>query len=217
MKNNCRTNFQKAIDFIFFPLRALFLFETDRLGLSSLRTERFDYVCREVVGRCLDVGCGKHNLFVTKFLAGNGIGIDVYPYEGLTEKNILEDITFFPFENESFETITFIANLNHIPESLRDRELSEAWRCLKPKGNVIITMGNPIAELLVHKLVSAYDKLFETSYDVDSIRGMASDESYFLFDSEIKSRLTTVGFKRLQKKIFWTQWGLNHLIMAWKV
>jgi hypothetical protein len=51
-----RSGFQKIIDFISFPLRAITLFHYDRFSLSSRATERFDYVAREVTGRCLDVG-----------------------------------------------------------------------------------------------------------------------------------------------------------------
>ncbi len=70
---------QKLKDFVSFPVRAVTLFHDDRWGLSSLATERFDYVRREVQGYCLDVGCGRHNRFVTEHLGGNGVGIDVFP------------------------------------------------------------------------------------------------------------------------------------------
>src|SRR5690349_20837461 len=85
-------------DFLTFPLRALTLFEDDKWGLSALRSERFDYVAREVRGYCLDVGCGRHNWFITHYLGGNGVGIDVFAYEGLSSAHLVEDITQFPFE-----------------------------------------------------------------------------------------------------------------------
>jgi SAM-dependent methyltransferase len=211
-----RSKKQKLIDFAAFPLRALTLFYTDRWGLSSLASERFDYVANEVVGYCLDVGCGRHNRFVKEFLGGNGTGIDVYPYEGLTEEHIVEDPSHFPFEDASFDSVTFIANINHIPESLRDIELAEAFRCLRPGGNVIVTMGNPVAEVLVHKLVALYDRLFGTDLDMDSERGMHEEEEYFLTDSEIITRLRRAGFTDISKKYFVTQWYLNHLFVGWK-
>ena len=167
-----RTVSQRIYDFLSFPLRALTLFENDKCGLSSLVSERFDYVSREVTGYCLDVGCGRYNKFITENLNGNGKGIDVYPYEGLSEENIVEDISHFPFESCSFDSVVFIANLNHVPKSLRDIELSEAYRCLKTGGNIIVTMGNPLAEILVHKVIALYDRIFGTNYDVDSERGM---------------------------------------------
>lgn len=207
---------QKLVDFLTFPLRALTLFEQDRWGLSSLATERYDYVAREARGYTLDVGCGRYNRFVREFLGNNGKGIDVFPYEGLTEENLVEDITHFPFSDATFDSVTFIANLNHVPRSARDQELGEAYRCLKPGGNIVVTMGNPLAEILVHRVVALYDRLFGTRYDVDSERGMSEEEEYYLLDSEIRARLARAGFRNLSKKYFWTQWGLNHLIVGWK-
>ncbi len=207
---------QKWVDFFTFWLRALVLIEKDRWGMTSLASERYYYASEKVRGTCLDVGCGKGNRFVNEFLGGRGKGIDVYPYEGLTQENLVEDISHFPFANESFDSVTFIANINHVPESLRDLELAEAYRCLKPGGNIIITMGNPAAEILAHKVVWLYDKFLGTDFDVDSERGMDEEEAYFLRDGEIKLRLGRAGFTGIAKKYFVTQWFLNHLFVGWK-
>lgn len=111
--------------------------------MSAIARDRFDYVAREVRGHCLDIGCGPRNRFVREYLDGDGVGVDVFPYEGLEPEQILEDMTKLPFADGSFDTVTFLANFNHIPEPLRDAELAEAMRVLRPRGNVIITMGNP--------------------------------------------------------------------------
>jgi SAM-dependent methyltransferase len=212
-----RSVFQNLKDSLTFPVRAFaFYGGIDRWGLSSLATERFDYVAREVRGHCLDVGCGRYNRFVNDFLDGNGKGIDVYPHEGLTEDNILDDPTRFPFPDESFDSVTFIATLNHVPSSLRDAELAEAYRCLKPGGNIAVTMGNPIAEVLVHKIIALHDRVRGTRFDIDAERGMHEDEALYLRDSEIRERLRRAGFEEIAKRYFWTQWGLNHLFVAWK-
>lgn len=216
MDTKRRSFFQRLKDFLTFPLRAFTMFENDRCGLLSLASERFDYVSREVIGYCLDVGCGRNNRFIVEYLKGNGKGIDVYPYEGLSEENIVEDISHFPFDTCTFDSVTFIANLNHVPKSLRDIELAEAYRCLKHGGNIIITMGNPLAEILVHKVVAFYDRIFGTKYDMDSERGMHEEEEYYLTDSEIVERLEKAGFVDIKKKYFWTQWMLNHLFVARK-
>ncbi|MBC8468068.1 MAG: class I SAM-dependent methyltransferase [Planctomycetes bacterium] len=211
-----RTPSQKIADFISFPLRAFTLFEKDKWGLSSLASERFYYAAEKVCGYCLDVGCGKWNRFVTEFLNGNGKGIDVYGYEGLTEENIVEDISHFPFEDQVFNSVTFLANLNHVPRSMRDIELAEAYRCLKPGGNIVVTMGNPFAEILVHKVIWFYDKYLGSNVDMDSERGMHEEEEYYLLDREIKRRLSNAGFNDIRKKYFWTQWCLNHMLIACK-
>jgi SAM-dependent methyltransferase len=212
-----RTQFQKIVDFITFPIRAFLLFQNDKAGLSSLASERFDYVANEVIGHCLDVGCGRHNRFINQYLDGHGKGIDIFPYDGLTEENIVKDITHFPFRDEDFTTVTFIANINHIPEKDRDQELSEAYRVLKQEGKIILTMGNPLAEILAHKVVKLYDRLFKTNFDLDTERGMEEGEAYYLLDSEIIDRLKRAGFKNIIKKYFITQWGLNHLFTGRKI
>jgi SAM-dependent methyltransferase len=213
---NLRGPFQNVLDFVAFPLRALTMFHEDRWGLSSLASERFDYVAREVTGYCLDVGCGRHNRFVAEYLGGHGRGIDLFPYEGLTEENLVKDLTHLPFEDRSFDTVTFIANLNHCPRSLRDTELGEAFRVLRPGGRIVVTMGNPVAEILVHQLVHLYDTVLKTNVDMDTERGMDDEEEYYLTDSEIRGRLRQAGFTNCRKKYFLTQWGLNHLFTAEK-
>jgi ubiquinone/menaquinone biosynthesis C-methylase UbiE len=211
-----RSNSQKVKDFVTFPLRALTLFHNDRWGFSSLASERFDYVSAEVKGYCLDVGCGLGNRFVKEYLSGHGKGIDIFPYEGLTEENIVADLSHFPFAEESFDAVTFIANLNHVPEFQRDLELAEARRVLKPGGNIILTMGLPIVELLIHRLVWFYDYCLGMRVDMDSERGMKEGESCFLPDSEIRERLERAGFKKVVRKRFKTQWGLNSLYVGIK-
>ena len=211
-----RNGLQLAADFLTFPLRALVLYGPDRLGLSAISSERYDYAAREVIGYCLDIGCGRYNRFVTQYLGGNGIGIDVFPYAGLGPEQLVEDLTEFPFANDHFDSVSFIASLNHIPEGHRDAELREAFRVLRPGGNVTVTMGNPAAEILVHKLLNFYDRVLGTSFDVDGERGLEVDEAYYLSDEEIRDRLAGAGFERLKKRRFLTQWGLNHLFVGWK-
>jgi SAM-dependent methyltransferase len=213
-ENMKRGKSQRVLDFFTFPLRALTLFHDDRWGLSSLASERFDYVAGEVEGYCLDVGCGRHNRFVTEYLNGNGRGIDLFPYEGLTAENLVEDLTHLPFPDETFDGVTFIANINHCPRSKRDIELKEAFRVLKTGGRIVVTMGNPVAELLVHKLVWTYDRIFKSNLDMDTERGMDEEEEYYLTDSEIRGRLRLAGFVNCRKKYFATQWALNHLFIA---
>lgn len=211
-----RSPLQEVIDTVTFPLRALAFFHRDRWGLSSLATERFDYVAREARGFRLDVCCGRHDRFVREFLGGRGRGIDVFPYEGLATDQVLPDLNRFPFPDASFAAVTFIANLNHVPAPLRDAELAEAWRCLEPGGNIVVTMGNPLSEVLVHWLVGLHDRVLGTRIDVDGERGMGKGEAYYLTDTEITDRLHRAGLRGVTKRSFVTQWGLNHLLVGWK-
>lgn len=212
-----RSGKQKVVDFITFPLRAITLFYTDKWGLSAQSTERYDYVSQEVRGYCLDIGCGPNNRFIKEFLNNEGIGIDVFKYEGLEDQNIVKDMTHLPYDNNVFDSVTFLANINHVPKDQRDSELAEAYRVLKPSGNIIITMGNPLAEMIVHKVIALHDYVFKSKQDVDSERGMEEGEEYYLTDKEIMDRLTKAGFSNIKKRFFVTQWGLNHLFTAFKL
>jgi len=166
--------------------------------------------------RCLDIGCGRYNRFVKTFKKKKGVGIDVYPYEGLSEEEVVEDLASFPFPDGSFDSVTFIANLNHVPAGDRDRELREAFRCLKDGGNIVITMGNPLAEIVIHWLARFSDRFLGTRVDLDGERGMDEEEDYYLTDREIINRLDQAGFTDTRKKYFITQWGLNHIFIGWK-
>jgi SAM-dependent methyltransferase len=212
-----RSWIQKIIDFVAFPFRAMLLHDgVDRWGLTSLASERYLYVCRHVRGYCLDVGCGPYNRLVTQFLSGGGKGIDVYPYPGLTQENVVLDISSFPFADASFASVTFVANFNHVPKPLRERELAESLRVLEPGGNIIITMGRPWVEILVHNLVALYDRWLGTKLDIDSERGMSEEEDYYVARQEIMKRLLSVGFRNIERRFFWTQWALNQLFVGWK-
>jgi SAM-dependent methyltransferase len=207
---------QKALDFIAFPIRAFTLFHQSGFGLTSLADERFDFVASESRGRTLDIGCGRENRFIAHFLKGHGRGIDLFAYDGLTPDHLVPDLTKLPFPDASFDTVTFIANINHCPEPDRDKELAEAFRVLRPGGRIIVTMGHPLAELAVHKVVWVYDKLLGTKVDMDTERGMEEEEAYYLTDREIVERLARAGFTRVRKRYFWTQWFLNHMFIGLK-
>lgn len=211
-----RSRLQKTFDCVTFPIRAITLFHEDRWGLSSLASERFEYVAREATGYCLDIGCGRHNRFINEYLDGFGRGIDVFPYDGLTAEHLVDDLTQLEFGDSSFDTVTFIACLNHCPRPQRDAELSEALRVLKPHGKIIITMGNPLAEMLVHAVVWLYDRFLATRVDMDSERGMDDDEDYYLTNRETRGLLERAGFVNCRRKRFLTQWGLNALYVAEK-
>jgi ubiquinone/menaquinone biosynthesis C-methylase UbiE len=215
-----RSVVKKVVDTITFPLRASFAMgrtEYRLFGLSSFSDERYDYVARMVRGYCLDIGCG-YNRFIKEYCSNNGIGIDIFPYEGIEKEHVLKDLTRLPFADNTFDTVTFIANINHVPKNDRDRELGEAYRCLKLGGNIIITNGNPIAEFLVHNMgFLYYNVIYYGLLHKPNIPGHAEgDDQLFLSDNEIYGRLKKLGFKNIRTKHFTTQLFLNHMIIAEK-
>ena len=111
--------------------------------MDLLEDQRINVVMPYIKGKLLDIGCGYNNL-VKKY--GNGIGVDVYPWRGVDM--VAKKTSSSPFENSSFDTITFLACLNHIP--YRRDALKEARRLLKPDGTLLITMISPFFGKMAH-------------------------------------------------------------------
>ncbi len=55
--------YSKAVNFLALPIRLVFSHETvNRLGLRSLRDERYDIIKKHLNGRLIDIGCGNNEL-----------------------------------------------------------------------------------------------------------------------------------------------------------
>lgn len=193
---------QEIKDFITAPLRLTVLPDdvATRLGLTSLEEERIRAVLPYIRGRLLDIGAGRNRL-VQRY--GNGIGVDVYDWGG--GALIVEDSSNLPFPDESFDTVTFLASLNHIP--YRKAVLKEAYRLLRPGGRVIVTMIDPLLGWIGHKLFWWYDR-------DQHERGIAPGEVWGLWPREVKELLTQAGFEVCLHKRF--VYGLNNLFVARK-
>lgn len=120
-----------------------------RLGWTSLEEERLRAVLPELRGRLLDVGAGRNTL-VRRYdeLGGEGVGVDVHDWGG--GALVVEDSSHLPFADASFDTVTFVACLNHIPD--RAGALREAHRVLRPGGRVVATMIDPVLGEVGHRL-----------------------------------------------------------------
>jgi len=140
-----------------------------------------------------------------------GVGIDIYPYESVTE--IVENMTNIPYGDESFDTITLIAVGGHIPRSIRIAEFMEFAHLLRNGGRLIMTEGEPITQFIAHKWYSIYFRL-QGKMDVDSERGMEHDEEYCMSRDEILSYLNQPPLKYSRRKRF--MWGLNNVYFAEK-
>jgi SAM-dependent methyltransferase len=207
-----RSGFGKVIDAITFPIRALFMIDDGKFGLSSLREERMRAVAPFCAGRVLDIGCGPGNIFIKEYIGvENGVGIDVFPYDGV--ENVIEDMVNLPFDDCSFDTVTLIAVGGHIPKSKRAAEFEEFARVLKAGGLLVMTEGEPITQLLLHKWASFYFSL-QGELDMDSERGMEEEEEYCMPREELLSYLNTPPLKLVKRKRF--MWGLNNVYLAEK-
>ncbi|NEQ64713.1 MAG: class I SAM-dependent methyltransferase [Symploca sp. SIO2D2] len=135
---NDKSLLQRTWDFLGIPFRLIFFDQKwlPYFGWTTLEEERLKAVLPYIKGRLLDIGAGSNNL-VKRY--GKGFGVDVHDWGGGVI--VVEDTSHLPFDEQSFDTITFIACLNHIP--YRQAVLEEARRLLKPDGQLIITMINP--------------------------------------------------------------------------
>ena len=170
-----------------------------KCGWSSFEEERLRAVLPCIRGRLLDVGAGTNTL--VKLYPGEGEGVDVFDFGG--GARIVEDTSKLPYASESFDTITFVACLNHIP--YRDAALKEAWRLLRPGGRVVATMINRFLGEIGHKI---------WWYSEDKERGMLPGETGGLNPAEMQQLFTQAGFVNLQASQF--VYGLNGLFVAEK-
>jgi SAM-dependent methyltransferase len=130
---------RKIWDFIGIPFR-LVIFDQEwlpRFGWTTLEEERLAIVVSLIKGHLLDVGAGPNTL-VNRY--GDGVGVDIFDWGGGVQ--VVEDTSNLPFADGDFDTITYVACLNHIP--YRQAALQEARRLIKDDGRLIITMINPV-------------------------------------------------------------------------
>ncbi len=121
------------------------------VGNRFLEKQRLQAVLPLCRGKLLDVGCGGNNL--VRNYGSEGIGVDVHDWPGVDV--VVEDSAHLDcFQAEEFDTVTFLACLNHIP--YREEALKEAWRLLKPGGRIIITMISRGLGEFWHKITSPF-------------------------------------------------------------
>ena len=151
-----------------------------------------------VRGRLLDIGCGENHL-VRQYRAagGDGIGVDVYPWPNVDQ--VVEDTARLPFADGTFDTITFIACINHIPN--RAEVLREARRLLAPNGRVVITNLTPFLSRIWHRWAFWDEDQHE--------RGMKPGEVYGFTDAELTGLLRDAGYRLVARNPF--SWRLNCL------
>jgi len=184
-----RKSFLKHIyDFIGAPLRLVLLPDEtcEKLGLTSLGQERFNTVLPCIEGRLLDLACGDNRLVK---MYGNGVGVDVYDWGGGAV--IIENAGKMPFEDRSFDTVSILAALNHIPE--RKEAVKEIHRVLKVNGKVVVTMINPVLGEIGHKI---------WWYSEDKKRGMKEGENSGLWNSYVIKLFEDRGFRLQTHKKF---------------
>jgi len=176
------------LDRLSFPILICLDYKTSKkIGLTPIDEER-SYACLKYAkGKALDIGCAD-NRFIDSY--GNGYGMDkVFTNNS---KLVLGDAARIPFKDKAFDTVTFIASLNHI--LARDIALREAARVLKDEGQVLITMINPLIGFLAHKII-------RKRCDPDQVRRhMEKGEMLGLTVYQIETLVSRAGLKIVARK-----------------
>jgi SAM-dependent methyltransferase len=183
-----------------FPLLTLLSREQSlALGLTPIDDERVVMALRHAKGRVLDVGCGS-NTFVRSH--GNGVGVDVFHWRGCDQ--VVEDAAVLPFEDGSFDTVSYLACLNHIPN--REAAVMEAARVLRPGGQVLLTMIPPRLGAFIHWMRQRHDPDHRQRHidHADELLGMSA--------RHIRGILEGAGFVDIRRKPFC--FGFNSLYLA---
>lgn len=174
---------------------------SEKFHLTSLRAERLANVLPELRGRVLDIGAGDNTLLKLHSSKEDNIGVDVVDWGGGCM--ILPDCKKLPFPDESFDTVSFVACLNHIPE--REQTLREAFRVLRPGGRVVITMIGNLIGTVGHAI---------WWYSEDKHREVHPEEKMGMNPAAVRELLAKSGFSFIQETGF--VYGMNSLFIAFK-
>ena len=191
-----------ALSRLAFPLLAVLSRESSlRLGLTPIDDERVIMALKHVRGRVLDIGCGS-NTFVRSY--GNGVGADVVNWDGCDV--VLEDAANLPFPDASFDTVSYLACLNHITN--RDDSVREARRVLRDGGRLLVTMIPPRIGAFVHWLRERNDPDHKQRHidHAHELMGMSP--------AHVRRVLEQAGFVNIRRRRF--VFGTNSIYIAEK-
>jgi SAM-dependent methyltransferase len=169
-----------------------------RRRMDLLEPWRHRVVRPFIRGRFLDLACGYNNLTRAH---GSGLGADIFPWEGIDIR--IGDAAQLPFRDGSFDTVSVIAALNHIPN--REAALLAIKRILRPNGHFLATMIGPLTGRVAHRF-----------FHQDEARrgGMRQGEVEGLSRATMRTLLSKAGFELVREVPF--QLGLNRLYVARK-
>lgn len=194
------SKFKTIASRVAFPLLSIISREQSlKIGLTPIDDERVIMALKHTKGRLLDIGCGANN-FVHSY--GNGVGVDVEAWKGCDV--VIEDAADLPFKKGEFDTVSYLACLNHIPN--REESVKDAARVLKEDGQIIITMITPRMGKFIHWW------RFRNDPDHQERHIDHEHELMGMSPKQINSILANAGFTKVKRKRF--VYGLNNIFIA---
>jgi SAM-dependent methyltransferase len=154
--------------------------------MDPLERWRLRVVLPFVRGRLLDLACGYNNLVRAH---GCGAGADVFPWQGIDVR--IGDPARLPFRDDSFDTVSVVAALNHIPD--REAALLDVKRVLRSGGLFLATMIGPWTGRVAHLLFRQ---------DEDRRGGMRPGEVDGIPSLEMRALLQHAGFEPVREVPF---------------
>jgi ubiquinone/menaquinone biosynthesis C-methylase UbiE len=127
------------------------------------------------------------------------VGVDVFDWGA--DCVIIENCRALPFEDSSFDTVSFVACINHIPE--RREALREAFRVLRPGGKLVVTMIGRLIGVVGHAI---------WWYSEDKHRERQDGEVMGMNPSQVNDLIIKAGFHQPQQRRF-VYW-LNIMFVA---
>jgi 2-polyprenyl-3-methyl-5-hydroxy-6-metoxy-1,4-benzoquinol methylase len=136
-----------------------------------------------------------------------GIGVDPTLTEQIIKQNYVLYPGYFPEacpKGETFDAITLLAVLEHIPISEQENLAKNCHDFLKPKGRLIITVPSPQVDLILSILTK-----------LRLIDGMSLEEHYGFEPKHTPQIFCEPRFKLIHQSHF--QLGLNNLFVFEKI
>ena len=85
--------------------------------------------------RLLDIGC-KNGWLLEQSRAPFKVGIDTQYAAGMSAR---ADASRLPFQSETFDVVTMLDIIEHLPNGMEATALSEASRVLRPNGHLVVS------------------------------------------------------------------------------
>lgn len=187
-----------AAEALSLPIQVLFPERFQRwLRIATLGDLRRNTALKHAQGRLLDIGCGENKL-AREYRTHGGLayGVDTYEWPDLDLK---ADAAALPFADNSFDTVTVVAALNHIVR--RQECMDEIARVVRPRGKVLVTMIPPLVGSLAHRILW---------WDADiRSRHMGPEERHGMHKSELTELARLSGLRYIGRERFVL--GLNSL------